>query len=478
MFWKTAGSSRHRVPHRPSISITHRLTVTYTLITFAMLAVTISALYYALLKSLEEEDRLFLAEKISRLSAVLSTGATDREALEREIEKGSELSFIKYHIHVLDSRGRTVAETRSPGREMLHGLVQDIAVPARGGPAVTRKKLSGDQACLVMSARAGPGSRYTIHAVLDVSREVGIVRRYRYMAETILAASIFISAAAGALLARRAMRPLARITAVVQTITATRLSDRVTPHQWPRELTALAMAFDSMLDRLQESFARLSHYSADLAHELRTPINNLIGEAEVMLAKSRSPLEYQQNIESSLEEYIRLRHMVDSLLFLARAESTDIRVEQARLDGAAELRAAADCFIELFQEKRLSLRISGGAVFRADRQLLRRALSNVLANALRYTPEGGSVSIAIKRDERGATVIAVADTGVGIRPEDIPNIFNRFFRAASARTLDAAGSGLGLAIVKSIMDLHGGTVAIESAPGRGTTVTLAFPQTA
>ncbi len=265
-------------------------------------------------------------------------------------------------------------------------------------------------------------------------------------------------------LARRAMRPLARITAVIQRIKATQMTERVNPDQWPRELTVLAKSFDDMLDRLQDSFSRLSHYSADLAHELRTPINNLIGEAEVMLAKPRTPLQYQQNIESSLEEFTRLGHMIDSLLFLAKAESTDIKVEPVLLDAAAQARAVADYFDELFQENNISLTIRGNAALHADPLLFRRALSNVLSNALRYTTDGGSVDISIEQDAQNNAVFTVSDTGIGIHPDDIPNIFNRFFRAESARTLDATGSGLGLAIVKSIMDLHGGTIDIQSDP--------------
>jgi two-component system heavy metal sensor histidine kinase CusS len=175
---------------------------------------------------------------------------------------------------------------------------------------------------------------------------------------------------------------------------------------------------------------------------------------------------------------MRLRHMIDSLLFLAKAESTDIKVEPALLNGAAEARAVADYFDELFQENNISLTIRGNAALYADPLLFRRAFSNVLSNALRYTTAGGSADISIVQDEHNNAVFTVSDTGIGIHPDDIPNIFNRFFRAESARTLDATGSGLGLAIVKSIMNLHGGTIDIKSEPLQGTSVTLLFPHAA
>ena len=478
MSWNSATTKLSREVSRSSSSITRRLTITYTLITFALLAVTISALYYALLKSLEEEDTLFLTEKVERLQAILDTDTFDRVMVESEIQKGADLQFVKYYIHVLDSAGRIYAQTSSAGESPPPTVFEGIAADPVTQPEIIKKRLSNDRTYLLLSIRAGRDARFLIQAALDVSREAGIVRRYRFMAYSILLISILISAAAGAMLARRAMRPLARITAVIHQIKATHMAERVKPDQWPQELTVLATSFDDMLDRLQDSFSRLSHYSADLAHELRTPINNLIGEAEVMLAKPRTPLQYQQNIESSLEEFTRLGHMIDSLLFLAKAESTDIKVDPVQMDAAAQAHAVVDYFDELFQENNIRLTIRGNAALHADPLLFRRALSNVVSNALRYTTDGGSVDISIVQDAHNNAVFTVSDTGIGIYPEDIPNLFNRFFRAESARTLDATGSGLGLAIVKSIMNLHGGTVDIQSVASRGTTVTLVFPHAA
>ncbi len=474
MFWNRARNKPLSGAPRPAFSITHRLTVTYTLITFALLVVTMSALYYALLKSLEEEDSIFLTEKVTRVRQQLSGGDVDWRLVDQEIQKGSELPFVKYSLRVLDGSGRTRAGTTPPDQELLEDLFAGELHSADPASDPKRKTRLGRHAYLTLASKAGPENEYLIQAALDVTREAGIVQRYRFMAEGILVLAVLVSAAAGALLARRAMRPLARITSVIQRITASQMHARVQPETWPRELTMLATAFDDMLDRLQDSFSRLSHYSADLAHELRTPINNLIGEAEVTLAKQRTPLLYQQNIESNLEEFMRLRNIIDSLLFLAKAESTDIRLELKQLDGAAEARAVSGYFDELFQEKNISFSLKGGGPLIADQPLFRRALSNVLSNALRYTPAGGSIDIVISRDAGGNTAIGIADSGIGIPAQDIPKIFNRFFRAESARTLDATGSGLGLAIVKSILDLHGGTVDIQSAAGRGTTVTLRF----
>jgi len=231
-----------------------------------------------------------------------------------------------------------------------------------------------------------------------------------------------------------------------------------------------------MLNRLEDSFTRLSQFSFDLAHELRTPINNLMGEAEVALSRLRTPEEYQEILASSLEEYRGLLHMIEGLLFLARADSADITIHYTRLDAGNEIRAVIDYYDAVIQEKNLRVKCTGAAELRADPVLLRRVIMNIFSNAIRYTPDGGTIDITIGQGKNSMVKITVQDTGIGINPDDIHKIFNRFYRSSSAKTIDAKGSGLGLSIVKSIMTLHHGSIDIQSTPGTGTTVTLLFPQ--
>lgn len=235
----------------------------------------------------------------------------------------------------------------------------------------------------------------------------------------------------------------------------------------------MASAFDGMLLRLADAFARLTQFSADLAHELRTPINNLMGETEVALSRPRSAAEYRQILESNLEEYSRLSRTVESLLFVARAENTQIPLSKARLDGRTELEAVCSYHEALAEEKGIRLVCLGQGHLYADALLCKRALSNLLSNALRHTPAGGEIRLSLHEAVDGAAEIAVQDSGCGIAAEHIPKLFDRFYRVDPARSEE--GTGLGLAIVKSIMDLHGGSVAVGSQPGGGTTVRLRFP---
>jgi two-component system heavy metal sensor histidine kinase CusS len=228
------------------------------------------------------------------------------------------------------------------------------------------------------------------------------------------------------------------------------------------------------LDRLQESFDRLSRFSADIAHELRTPVNNLRGEIEVTLGKARSPDEYRETFGSALEECGKLSRLIDSLLFLARAENPKTQVEREPFDLRRELESLRDFYDAAAHDAgvRLAVDAHGEIPVHLNRAFFQRAIGNLIANSLAHTPMGGTVTITAARDTTGTSVI-IGDTGRGIPPEHLPHIFDRFYRADPART--SGGVGLGLAIVKGIVELHGGTVSAESTTDRGTTVAVWFP---
>lgn len=465
--------------YQASSSITHRLTVFYTLSALAILAVTTSFLFYALVSSLGAEDTRFLLDKIHDLRSILKERPDDRTALVEEINEGGDFQFIKHFSRLLSADGQILMETQDRNMSLPVSFFPP-PLEADQQPKTALKQHSADgRTYLLLSAWASVTKpdlpRVLIQAALDVSAEEEIVNRYRKKVIAVLVIGILVSAGAGMLIARRGMRPLGEITKVIQRIRATQLNARVTPSRWPRELTALATSFDEMLIRLEDSFTRLSQFSSDLAHELRTPINNLMGEAEVALAKPRTPQEYEQILESSLEEYTRLSHMIESLLFLAKAESTDIRIERIVFDPVKEVEAVLEYYDALREEREIEILRSGTASLNADPLLFRRVISNILSNALRYTPPGGKISIAIKEIVDRAVNVTIRDTGIGIAPDELSKIFSRFYRSRGAKLFDAKGTGLGLAIVKSIMDLHGGTVDIQSEPSKGTAVTLFFP---
>jgi two-component system heavy metal sensor histidine kinase CusS len=313
----------------------------------------------------------------------------------------------------------------------------------------------------------------TIQIAQDRSTDEQFTREFGLLLAVVLAVGVPAAALIAMRVTKRGLRPLAEMAHSLGRIGPAHLNERVAPAGWPRELQPLAASFDQMLDRLEDSFTRLSQFSADLAHELRTPVANIRGEAEVALTRARPAEEYREVIESIVGECQRLSGMIDKLLFLARSETGRGDIQPAVFEGRAEIEKIASFYETVAEEQHVAIDCSGEGEVYADPMLFGRALSNIVENALRFTPSGGTVSLSVLT-RPGQTEISVKDSGAGIAPEDVPRVFDRFFRGDSSRS--SHGTGLGLALVKSIADLHGGSATIESKLGRGTTVTLRFPR--
>jgi len=245
---------------------------------------------------------------------------------------------------------------------------------------------------------------------------------------------------------------------------------------WPKELAGLVAVFNAMLDRLEEAFGRLSRFSADLAHELRTPLGNLIGEIEVSLRRPRTAEEYRAAMESNLEECRRLSALIEDLLFLARAEHAEVTLHREHVNARDICKRAISRSTAAASARGVRVSIEGDAGIKADPILLSQAITNLLDNAVRHSPDGAEVRIRLRQDDDSAATIAVHNGGPPIAAEHLSRLFDRFYRIDPARSHGAGqGTGLGLSIVQSIMALHGGTVTIQSAEGSGTTATLFLP---
>jgi two-component system heavy metal sensor histidine kinase CusS len=311
---------------------------------------------------------------------------------------------------------------------------------------------------------------------LDRREETKLLAQFRRRILPMLAVGILACAAAGYQIARRGLRPIGRISEAAGRIRSTTLHERLPAGEFPAELDGLARTFNDMLDRLQESFDRLARFSADIAHELRTPLSTLRGEVEVALGKPRSAEEYRETLSSFLEEAGRLTRLIESLLFLARAEDPKMEIRRESLDLAGELRSLAEFYEAAAAERGVELSASAAEGLRVslDRSLFQRAAGNLIDNALTHTPKGGRIRLGAERDN-GSVRIEVSDTGTGIAAEHLPRVFDRLYRADRSRSAATGGSGLGLAIVKSIAELHGGRAEIVSEVGKGTRVSLVLP---
>jgi two-component system heavy metal sensor histidine kinase CusS len=452
-------------------SIASQLVFLFTPAAAILLGCGIGVLYWIVVRHAFEEDRAVLQDKLFAIRADLGTG-DGVQALNDELKalRGGEKAG--YFVRIIDVNGRIVAET--PGMQRL--LPPELFAGGQGarvagwGPEDYRT--GGRLFSLVSSQEKAHGQRYVIQVAQDRSEDESFMLEFGFLVAGVLVCGIFASAVIAVTVSKRGLRPLAAMTRSLKRVGPHRLHERVPPADWPRELQPVAIAFDDMLDRLEDSFTRLSQFSADLAHELRTPLANIRGEAEVALTRPRSPHEYQVVIESSVAECARLSGIIDNLLFLARADAAESQVQRSVFAGRPAIEKIVAYNEAIAEERHLDLRCEGEGEVYADPVLFGRAVSNLVDNAVRFTPDGGKIVIALAINQ-DSTEITVTDTGCGVAAEHLPRMFDRFYRADSSRSSE--GTGLGLALVKSIADLHGGSIAVVSEVGQGTVVTLRFP---
>ncbi|KAB0599104.1 heavy metal sensor histidine kinase [Castellaniella defragrans] len=260
----------------------------------------------------------------------------------------------------------------------------------------------------------------------------------------------------------RGHAPIRRLSREIQAIQSDQLHVRLNLDTVPGELTELAGAFNQTLGRLEDVFKRLSEFSGDIAHELRTPITNLRTQTEVALSRTRTVEQYREILYSNLEEYERMARMVDDMLFLAQADNKLLKPESAAIDLYAEIEMLFDYFGAWAEDRHIDLRLKGEPVGTVgDRPMIRRALSNLLANAIQHTPARGTILVQLHRKE-GAIEIQIRNPGPSIPAEHIPHIFERFYRPDASRQRTGGGIGLGLAIVRSIIEAHSGTISVIS----------------
>jgi two-component system heavy metal sensor histidine kinase CusS len=273
------------------------------------------------------------------------------------------------------------------------------------------------------------------------------------------------------------LSPLRRLVAWAEAVSSSRLAHPLPEPDMAGELKELSHAFNGMLARLDESFTRLSQFSSDLAHDMRTPLTNLLAEAQVALSRPRSAQEYRAVIESSIDEYQRLSRMIEDMLFLARSDSAQSHLSIRNLDVREEAERVAGYYEPMADDANVRIELSGHGTIEADALLLQRALSNLLSNALAHAPRDTVVRVHCVQTEDTA-VLSVSDAGPGIEPVHLHRIFDRFYRVDAARhsSTSASGTGLGLAIVKSIMENHGGECRVSSTPYVETTFSLSFPR--
>jgi heavy metal sensor kinase len=287
---------------------------------------------------------------------------------------------------------------------------------------------------------------------------------------------VLFAAASGWWMARRALRPVEDLTASAANIEISNLGVRVPLRGSGDELDRLAGAFNLTLARLEDAVQQMRQFTASISHELRTPLTALRGEAEVALMESRSPEAYRRVLASQLEEFDKLTQLINQLLTLARAEGGEIQLARDRVDLSALVKSLAAQMEPLASWKSIQLLVCADDDLCAagDRGWLECAVLNLLDNAIKFTPQGGAVNVTVTPEGR-SICLTFRDTGIGIAPEALPHVFERFYRAEPSRSKDVEGAGLGLALVKWVVENHHGAVTVQSTPGEGSCFQVRLP---
>ncbi|MEO4046527.1 heavy metal sensor histidine kinase [Pseudomonas sp. CAU 1711] len=305
----------------------------------------------------------------------------------------------------------------------------------------------------------------TLMLMLDVTTHAHFfdtLRRWFWIGLTI---SALVSAALGWMVARGGLGPLRQVTALAASMSARSLQERIPLEPVPLELQQLVLSFNAMLARLEDAFRRLSNFSADIAHELRTPLSNLMTHTEVVLSRKRDIAAYEENLQANLEDLRRMARMIDDMLFLAKADNGLIVPQQTEVELAELVARLFDYYRLLAEERDIRLAVTGKGRVTGDRLMLERALSNLLSNALRYTPAGETIGVAI--GQAGDSIaLSVENPGDGIGAEHLDKLFDRFYRVDPARREGGpSNAGLGLAITRSIIEAHKGRIGCTSNAG-------------
>ncbi|MCY0385817.1 heavy metal sensor histidine kinase [Robbsia sp. Bb-Pol-6] len=320
----------------------------------------------------------------------------------------------------------------------------------------------------------GHGENVEIVAAHVMTQEERVLRVYRARVFWTIAGAVLAAALCGFWALRRGLSPLREMAGRAAEITPERLSTRLDIAASPPELRQLAHSFNDMLDRLATGYHRLVQFSADLAHELRTPIGVLIGQTQVTLVHARSAAEYRSVLESNLEELEHLARIAQNILFLAQADHETQRIERTTLDIGDELDTIQTYFEGLADERGLRFALHAAGTMRAHPVMCRRAISNVVVNAVRYALPNTTITLSGEDTSEGA-VITVGNQAEPIPADQLERLFDRFYRGDDSRSAFTESSGLGLAIVRAILTLHGGSATIDCTPRGWITVRMVFP---
>jgi len=455
-----------------TLPIRLRLTAWY----FAVLAVVLTAFgvsgYYAMRHSIRktvDEELQTRCEGVHQL-------------IERDIQRGRKDDLpegLREHTE-LRAGGALLQVSDDQGNWLYRSTVMsDYGVPRF---TATRKRateyMGKDVPLRIWNEKVSVGGQnYLIQSAFEMDDFYEALHHFALLLFISIPLLLVCAAAGGYWISTRALAPVDQITQTARTISAQNLSSRLIVPKTGDELQRLSETLNGMLERLEAAFKKITQFTADASHELRTPVAVMRTRAELSLRKARSADEYRDVIAEVLNELEKTSGLIEQLMFLARADSGAESLHFSATNVTEVLREACHQGSALAEAKQIAFQedISGDSMWiQGDASSLRRLFLILIDNAVKYTPASGQVEVSLHRNN-GFAVAEVRDTGIGIAETDLPNVFERFYRADKARTRESGGVGLGLSIGRWITEVHAGTIEVQSSPGHGSIFQVRLP---
>lgn len=454
------------------ISLALRIAAASALFGLVAVALAFGLGYWALSRQLDARVLAELEGKRALLQHVVSE-VTSAQDLPANSHRFADLliGHDDLHLAILDPGTGRVLASSSPTALESPSATQTPPGVSRW-QSTTKKNFASIAGALPM--RDGRSVRYVLSLDLEADqRLLAGVRRAALVGLPLVLVLVMLGAW---LVARTGLRPLRRFTRLAASVNSQSLGQRLDTAGLPPELRELATDFNAMLERIDRAVTRLSEFSGDLAHEMRTPVATLVGQTQVALSKERTGADLRQVLEGNVDELDRLTRLIADMLLLAQTEQGASAVEKMPIKLGEEAQRVAEFLSMVAEDRGLKVVVTGDATVMADRLLVQRAITNLLSNAIRHATASSAVEIDI-HEKVGTASLTVRNRGHVIPPDQLDRIFERFVRLDSARTRSEGGTGLGLAIVKTIMAAHDGRVHAESGADGVTTFTLTFPKT-
>lgn len=456
-------------------SLAKRLTLVFALVAGVVFALVGWYLWQSLSAELQRRDDveisgkleqfLHLTRVIGSIKAIRANSSAFREALQ---------SHPGVYLGIYDGQYNPVVELTNRPNETLSTIVIGQH-PVHEPYACVLPGLESAR-CISAEQALPTGEVVRVLLIRTAADRQALLTSYQSDIWFAVAVGATLVGVLGYAIACRGLHPIESLGHQTSNIEAHNLSERLDIRGGPIEIQELALSVNRMLDRLERAFVRLSQFSSDLAHDMRTPLANVISSSQITLSRQRTSDEYEALIGSNIEECERLQRMIESMLFLARTDNAQQHLKLTDLKAATELRRLASYFQGIGDDRNVAIAVEGDTRVFADATLFRRAVSNLVSNALDYAAPGSTVSLRSSHSSDSA-VITVTNSGHPIPPEQADRIFDRFYRIDTSRQGSSKNAGLGLAIVKSIMELHRGYVGVTSNES-GTTFSLRFPHSA